>query len=413
MMKTSKSAQQTSEQCGVWFDTVDLKVKAKKKMVLPISKQLNPLARHGGYRLGVALNFTQTKIQMPNTKQSSITAFLAPAHCVVNQAHAEPKVEPAFTSSSTSTGRSTTSTNQMSSGTKHKQEIVPELSEEHRVDVGCEWSRKKMGETGATAWPEEVITLPVDMYHASEQEKEDKGTEEPKRKRDIYKHSSQMEKGSPGEPCSENLWSTGSSPQYRQHLAEPDQMDCVTHDSEDRDVRTRTQETPRARHECTGSVMCESLLSEVGFGLGAEGRTSTQRTPASTPWMSQDGGSRENHPLSSSAAFPRTRAPLSPLGNAPLSSQNRWMEAKPQKGVLHGPLSDTEMLFTQDSEGFRVIAHRGPSVQSRSCPKSHTNVAAGSKDRGLATCVALDQENEIFFTQDSEGNIVIKHCDFV
>ena len=53
----------------------------QKKMVLPISKQLNPLARHGGYRLGVALNFTQTKIQMPNTKQSSITAFLAPAHC--------------------------------------------------------------------------------------------------------------------------------------------------------------------------------------------------------------------------------------------------------------------------------------------------------------------------------------------
>ncbi|XP_067112354.1 uncharacterized protein [Osmerus mordax] len=406
-MKTSKLALQTSEQCGVWFDTVDLKVKAKKKkMVRPISKQLNPLARNGGYTLGVALNFTQTKIQMPNTKQSSITAFLAPAHSVVNQAHAEPNVEPAYTSSSTSTGRSTTSTNQRSSGTKHKQEIGPQLSEEHRVDVGCEWSRKKMGETEATPWPE-VITPPVDMYHASEEEKEDKGTEEPKRKMDIYKHSSQMENVSLGEPCSGNLWSTCSSPQYSQHRAEPDQMDCVTHESEDRDVRTR------ARHECTGSVMCESLLSEVGFGLGARGRTSTQRTPVSTPWMSQDGGSQENHPLSTLAARPMTRAPLSPLGNALLSPQNRWIEANPQKAVLHGPLSDTEMLFTQDSEGFRVIAHRGPSVQSRSCPKDHTNVAAGSKDRGLPTCVALDQENEFFFTQDSEGNAVIKHCDFV
>ena len=108
-MKSSRPAPQ--EQCGVWLDPVELKSKVKKvnrnipsnpfysSLVLithsvlpavfwyqtifvfqkqpfrPISNLLNPLAGGDRYSLAVALNFTQTKIEMPNVKQSSISSF--------------------------------------------------------------------------------------------------------------------------------------------------------------------------------------------------------------------------------------------------------------------------------------------------------------------------------------------------
>lgn len=50
----------------------------QKRHARPISKLLNPLAKGGGYSLAVALNFTQTKMEMPKTQQSSISAFFAP-----------------------------------------------------------------------------------------------------------------------------------------------------------------------------------------------------------------------------------------------------------------------------------------------------------------------------------------------
>ncbi|XP_061752700.1 U2 snRNP-associated SURP motif-containing protein [Nerophis ophidion] len=83
MKKVIKGRQSTrgSEECGVWLDTAQMKGEAKQKreQVRPISRLLNPLAK-GGYGLAVALNFTQTKMQMPETKQSSIVSFFLPLH---------------------------------------------------------------------------------------------------------------------------------------------------------------------------------------------------------------------------------------------------------------------------------------------------------------------------------------------
>lgn len=50
----------------------------QKRLSRPISKLLNPFAGGGGYSLAVALNFTQTKLEMPKTKQSSLSAFFTP-----------------------------------------------------------------------------------------------------------------------------------------------------------------------------------------------------------------------------------------------------------------------------------------------------------------------------------------------
>lgn len=110
-MMTTKPELQTcaQDECGVWLDPVQLKVKTKqvtyahlflrwirwscvlihyrvklllfifqKRVRRPISKLLNPFAKGGGYSLAVALNFTQTKTEMPKTKQSSISTFFAP-----------------------------------------------------------------------------------------------------------------------------------------------------------------------------------------------------------------------------------------------------------------------------------------------------------------------------------------------
>ncbi|XP_049607093.1 uncharacterized protein [Syngnathus scovelli] len=80
-MKTSKGLQSKPalEECGVWLDTVELKGRPKqKKSAWPISKMLNPLAKGAGHCLAVVFNFTQTKIEMPKTKQSSISSYFPP-----------------------------------------------------------------------------------------------------------------------------------------------------------------------------------------------------------------------------------------------------------------------------------------------------------------------------------------------
>lgn len=50
----------------------------QKRLARPISKLLNPFAEGEGYNLAVALNFTQTKVEMPKSKQSSMSMFFTP-----------------------------------------------------------------------------------------------------------------------------------------------------------------------------------------------------------------------------------------------------------------------------------------------------------------------------------------------
>lgn len=65
------------------------------------------------------------------------------------------------------------------------------------------------------------------------------------------------------------------------------------------------------------------------------------------------------------------------------------------------------MLFTQDSEGFRVIAHHG--LQERSPLKDQSNMTNRSVRNSSYKSLVEDDEDEMLFTQDSQGNLVIKH----
>lgn len=120
---------------------------------------------------------------------------------------------------------------------------------------------------------------------------------------------------------------------------------------------------------------------------------------------------------------PRHSTVLSPFKQHVCSSPakhssgfNRKFCRTPKKSVreAQGHKEDSfSMLFTQDSEGFRVIAH--PSKWSR-CPlKDQTNSHKARECRSIPSVRPLeteenfDSELEILFTQDSQGNIVIKH----
>lgn len=98
------------------------------------------------------------------------------------------------------------------------------------------------------------------------------------------------------------------------------------------------------------------------------------------------------------------------------SDFNRKLYRTPKKSIREAQENEEDslgMLFTQDSEGFRVIAHR--SKLSR-CPlKDQTNSLEGREYSSIPSVMSLemeensDPEPEMLFTQDSQGNIVIKH----
>ncbi|XP_077337241.1 aurora kinase A- and ninein-interacting protein [Lithobates pipiens] len=78
---------------------------------------------------------------------------------------------------------------------------------------------------------------------------------------------------------------------------------------------------------------------------------------------------------------------------------------------LHTEFQPGSLLFTQDSQGNRVIAHRAEKTRNPSGPlQDRTNVpwetASPMKRSGQYLC---DDSLPYMFTQDSEGNKVIKH----
>lgn len=95
----------------------------------------------------------------------------------------------------------------------------------------------------------------------------------------------------------------------------------------------------------------------------------------------------------------------------PLKEESQLTRTKPRSSpVKRTKLSckaededSLAMLFTQDSEGLRVIAHGG--TRGRSPLKDHSNLNAGMSRMSACKCLP----EEMLFTQDSQGNVVIKH----
>ncbi|XP_027892367.1 aurora kinase A and ninein-interacting protein [Xiphophorus couchianus] len=404
-MKNSKAAPQrcAQEECGIWLDTVELKEKAKQKHhARPISKLLNPLAKGGGYSLAVALNFTQTKMEMPKTKQSSISAFFAPKRRVLHKMSSTeaPSLDPGQPSSPSTTTRPAT----VSSVKKRARENCSEnldLDSDAGMDYNLE--KENVGETSTTTWHNERT------HYSASLEGKSAECQPPQCKRRLLE-TSLLDNDSQIAP---QPWSQ-------------DPMFTFSEYSED--------------FSSSESNFINNIQNSESFGnlKDMEGKTSTQK-PAENCYHFKDG--KENSRLISSKS-PSKYISLSHLGTW---SNHKWEEVKntpPQKQTDHSGSSlvkelhfdslwrkprsfpvkkqqkckesdedSLATLFTQDSEGFRVIAHRG--LQTRSPLKDQSNLSPGLvrsyKPVEEEEEEEEDEDDEMLFTQDSQGNMVIKH----
>nr|XP_057903059.1 aurora kinase A and ninein-interacting protein isoform X2 [Doryrhamphus excisus] len=311
MKKTPKAVRSAcaSEECGVWLDTVQMKGKAMKKREKAgsISKMLNPQGKGAGYSLAVVLSFTQTRIQMPKTKQSSITTFFSPRR---------PSAFP----------------------------------------------QSPLGR----------VSIP-----------------------DVFL-------------CSRCLLTTvqgGKMESEKTTLSSPS-----------------TERAARAASRMSDSVGCQAPeeqleeLKEFSFGMDVEGKSSPQKHMSSSQ---MDEGEEENmlpsyssgRPSSHPTRLSRAASPLKPI-QEPNTEENihgrySWMEAA-RSHREDGRDADEEdglaMLFTQDSDGFRVMAH--PGLRARSPLNDPSNATRMKANRAYTSPL---EEEELLFTQDSQGNMLIKH----
>ncbi|XP_035536899.1 aurora kinase A and ninein-interacting protein [Morone saxatilis] len=428
-MKTSKPALKSSaqEECGVWLDTAQLKRKAKqKRLARPISKLLNPFAEGGGYNLAVALNFTQTKLEMPKTKQSSISTFFTAQRRVLNKMSTSevPVMDPALpSSSSTSSTCALTAPTPVASGTKRRREIDLEPG------LDCEWKSENVTEPEAAVWQEQAADhTPSQNVYSEFEEEPFEEINPPQSKRRITATSSVPDDSQPL-PLA---WSQ-------------DPLFTCSQYSEGEFYPTNQKNTTAKNSGDSEPSFFNSLQNEEAFGvhMDVEWRTSTQKSYKHVH-CSQEDDDKENSrflsfkspskhsalshidPLSShkwtepKTASPRKHIPVHLWSKADKEdshdSQFEWKKPRssalkkltPQKSCRAVDEDSLAMLFTQDSEGFRVIAHRG--LQTRSPLKDQSNIKTETvRTSAYKSLVEEDEEDEMLFTQDSQGNLVIKH----
>ncbi|XP_058474922.1 aurora kinase A and ninein-interacting protein [Solea solea] len=419
-MKTSRPALQTKaqEECGVWLDTVQLKGKAKQKRptrpIRPISKMLNPFAGGSGYSLAVALNFTQTKMEMPKTKQSSISAFFTRQPRVPSKKSTSevPNMDPGQTSPPSP------STAPVVSGIKRRRGICHEKPDS-QSGVDQEWKSESLTESAVSQEPGEENVMPSQNMFCHFDEEQSDELYPPQSKRRFADTSSLADDSQPPPQA----WSQDPLFTYSQYC-----------DSE-------PYQTYQGFNE---SAFLGSLQNEesIGFELEINRRTSTQKSSKNIP-SSQFENDKENNGY----FFSKSPKKLSSFStNEPLShhewtqpktpprkhtkdqlctadkeerDMSHFKKTKPSRSPLKKQAQKQQskgmdedslnMLFTQDSEGFRVIAHRGLQVRS---PLKESNNSTGAVRTGAYKSLVEEEEeeeDEMLFTQDSQGNVVIKH----
>ncbi|TNM92764.1 hypothetical protein fugu_018166 [Takifugu bimaculatus] len=381
-MKTSKPTQKKSDQekCGVWLDAAELKGKAKqKRLARPISKLLNPFLGGGGYNVAVALNFTQTKLEMPKTRQSSISSYFSPQHKVVKKISTseEAVTPPASVSNAHSPA---------TRGTKRSREIDLEAK-------NCD-----------PAW---LHTLEGKSVDEAEVWQEQTGNAQNK---NNDRHLKMIQ-----------------SPQSKQRVS----INSLLLDEKEPPLRAWSQDPLFTFSECSqgesylkeqNNITEKDLSPSEAWGAHLDGvaTTSTQKSlKHSQPSPLDDDKENMFAPFSSpnkhsTYSSNRKFAPTPYIPVHPqetVDSQFTWTKPRSspiKRTHLSCKVMDEDslaMLFTQDSEGFRVMAHR--STQERSPLKDQSNINPGMSR--MSSCKSLLEEEEMLFTQDSQGNLVIKH----
>ena len=355
-------------------------------------------------------------------------------------------------------------------GTKRKPEVVdwiPNVQSQVKaacVDVdnngpGPQWMGQSVTDPKAAAWHEYNTTLQRDNQCREEEAVE--LLSQPKRMRQLPEPSSAAGHRVGVDPHTAELsqkplshFCTSQNIQKQINRTENKIQDfqsdfAMSHQEQPiagrcRDTGTDSQsdvghQEPPTPGRCrdTGSDPLESLIpSESGFWdvLGSVGRTSTQKPSVHTYKPQIDEENDHYHLKCSEPQYEHLDKWTEPKLKISKHSESDQVRAKAEEhGIfskqaamkpkdslsnnrrVKDPLTQNlhentiDLLFTQDSEGLRVIAHRGPWA-SRNPLKDHTNLGlVRDHGTGAQKYVVYEEEEEMLFTQDSQGNMVIKH----
>ncbi|KAK1805149.1 hypothetical protein P4O66_019499 [Electrophorus voltai] len=426
-----------TEECGVWLDAGELRAKKpKKRLTRPISKLLNPLAQSGGYSMAVALSFTQTKLQMPAAKQSTISSFFPP------QSKMSKDTEERGTPSPSK--MSFTSLPQAHVGTKRKREMTFELSSEPSKDTrhislvhpqdshvdfkreadefckdrekekhffhliwGCQSEDLEPAEKrrrpeniiieNVTVTQKECNKAKFDGCKTIEEIKEIPETllQRHQVQQDSYVHSNQIHKSSfranqDGSLAYNSVKGFQSQKPFRPSI----QRAVFT-------TRSITETQNTAKHPSKAYKRLELCEQNHHYIRWAPVKTMDKEN------------SRSTSPLQYVKHLP-LKQQFSP-SPAKLFSDFKVKYCRSPKKSVNESLGDEgdslAMLFTQDSEGFRVIANRSKWVRCplKDCTNSTEGIDYSDIPKPMEREENTDLEPEMLFTKDSQGNMVIKH----
>ncbi|XP_041102395.1 uncharacterized protein LOC121313677 [Polyodon spathula] len=472
-MKTQKRSSVTeAEDCGVWLDTTELKEKRKRLWpIRPISKLLNPLAR-SSYNIPVALNFTQTRTLLPKVKQANIYSFFTLQR--TDNTSSSPDVNLATPSAS---GKTVTIR-------KSSPDLTEELHSCSGSDdaVKLEWEadsvalqlwedeyssglRQEDTEQGVNKFSSEVHHI----YEVSD-EGNDKCLQKYKKQSQSYNlkensgkiclNTTEIEKpvganlfaAETSYTCLENISKTaGCAIPHGRYVSDcgtsadtrgTGLTRCVfTQDSQGNQVIAHRVMDTLPDNSSRGKEENNSWLSEEqnpgSFGrrlLNLESSTSTLHTLKKYKFSdsqqvdslrslegSVDVG-KENMCMTTltRAMSPSKSSPLTPI-------QMNWdldkkLQRPPKRARTEENMCSTlAMLFTQDSQGNKVISHSSVERRARNSPLKDrrnqaqsrwtgTNRSSSTAPSGTATIQDdKDSQPHSLFTQDSEGNMVMKH----
>lgn len=375
--------------------------------------------------MDVALSFTQTKIEMPKTKQSTISTFFTPQRRGKLRPFAKKTIDVRFISlllqlklhlfllssckvlKNISTSDEPNTPPELTSAslpvlTKRAFLGKPEMKQRRHTDqepnVQYEWASRNLPED--VVWQEHT-------RNPSPLQTEEAEISEPQRKRRCTPAS--LLHGDT--PHSLEAWS--QDPLFSYSQCTDDKFDLV-----DNDIKG-TRNLSGFELSLTDSLQSKTVF---GLHLAAAERTPTQKPFKQIPSCVVD-GEKENsgcsfslspkkHSVHSRVDRPKQQNHKDQEKNS--DSQFEW--TKPRTSPVKKPKltcktdedDSLAMLFTQDSEGFRVIAHR--SWQVRSPLKDQSNMRATRSVRSSPSKpLVLEEEEEMLFTQDSQGDLVIKH----
>ncbi|XP_056335441.1 aurora kinase A and ninein-interacting protein [Danio aesculapii] len=338
-----KPAANREEECGVWLDTKELKEKKQQKQLTrPASRFRSPLSGSGLYNVAL-MSFTQTKLNMPITRQSTISTFFSPKPIDCNP--------------------------ETNSGTKRKHGISLDPSVDSIIHSSEDGDSE---ETSANDTKHQRFLHFING--------EDPEEEQPPEKRRLISYYTDLNIPDTQEYSNQDAGNEYTNQIMPETETENPQNKHFIHSPSLNIEHLRDQKS---------SFKASILTSRSGNEHKPHANLNKEPKPKASPLKRM--GKENSSPINT---------PSSPFKLKVISSPSKRRLKEKCSSLPSNPCKQESVssMFTQDSEGFCVIAHRDQRLQS-----------ADLQSADYRSSQEEESDAEMLFTQDSEGNMVIKH----